>query len=217
MKLLFNRPRLMMLAGVALGLMMAGCASGPSAPLKNWFSTTKTDPFTDARICTVETRQGLVSTLALTQLLYYPYVEKRGDDVRVGMIAGGQYKIPVGRIQLRVDNHEAWTIETGETPVDMGTVNAQQIAATMRSATPATPSAQQQNYEATATAMANSINQAMSPYTVTTGEKARRIIEQMRTGRQLIFRTLGANQPASSMGNADLGPEFNAALAQCGI
>jgi hypothetical protein len=200
MKLLFNRPRLMMSAGVALGLVTAGCASGPSAPLKNWFSTTKTDPFTDARICTVETRQGLVSTLALTQLLYYPYVEKRGDDVRVGMIAGGQYKIPVGRIQLRVDNHEAWTIETGETPVDM-----------------ATPSAQQQNYEATATAMANSINQAMSPYTVTTGEKARRIIEQMRTGRQLIFRTLGANQPASSMGNADLGPEFNAALAQCGI
>lgn len=49
---------------------------------------------------------------------YYPYIEIVDKDLRVGVKSGGRYLIPVGDVQLRIDQNPAWTISTSETPID---------------------------------------------------------------------------------------------------
>lgn len=59
--------------------------------------------------------------------------------------------------------------------------------------------------------------QAMSPFTAATGEKAEKILAQMKTGKVLIYRTLGMNQAASSTGEYALDQSLSKALTECGI
>ncbi|MNH40707.1 hypothetical protein D3C79_1020630 [compost metagenome] len=59
--------------------------------------------------------------------------------------------------------------------------------------------------------------QAMSPFTAATGEKAEKILAQMKTGKVLIYRTLGMNQAASSTGEYVLDQSLSKALTECGI
>lgn len=147
-------------------------------------------------------------------LKYYPYVERRGSDIRVGVMAHPSLPAPAGAVQIRVDDLPAWTIDTSETPIDTTGANT---AAQMNALMPAvTDPAQAEAMRRSAGAMADNITRSVSPYTAATGDKAREIINQLKAGHRVIYRTLGANA-ASTAGEAELGAEFNRALADCGI
>ena len=62
-----------------------------------------------------------------------------------------------------------------------------------------------------------SVSQMMSPYTVTGGDKAKKILKQMLAGKNLKYRTVGINQAASTTGEAVIDPSLIEALRLIGI
>ncbi|WP_415915143.1 hypothetical protein [Pseudomonas lundensis] len=144
---------------------------------------------------------------------YYPYIEVVNGDLRVGVKSGGRFLIPVGDVQLRVDQNKAWTISTSETPLDY--VPEGQLKA-MQAYAPKDPQQQQIVENAYKTAM-EATARSMSPFTASTGEKAQSILKEMRSGKTLIYRTVGLNQAASTTGEYVLDQSLEVALRQCGI
>lgn len=204
-------PRLLFITAAAAAL--SGCATSlPTLP--TWGALDRTDRFTDQSSCRVTLVGAIRIDVYRAGLKYYPYVERRGSEVRVGLMAHPSFPAPAGAVQIRVDDLQAWTIDTSETPIDTTGANT---AAQMNALMPAvTDPAQADAMRRSAEAMADNITRSVSPYTAATGDKARSIIDQMKAGHRVIYRTLGANA-ASTAGEAALGEEFNQALADCGI
>lgn len=196
---------------LALALLTTGCATAPAV---EWVTVRNTDQFTDKSSCAVTvgayyTKHGIYTV----NNQYYPYIEAVNGDLRVGVKSGGRFLIPVGDVQLRVDQNKAWTISTSETPLDY--VPEGQLKA-MQAYAPKDPQQQQLVENAYKTAMETTAR-SMSPFTAATGDKARSILKEMRTGKTLIYRTVGLNQAASSTGEYALDQSLETALRQCGI
>lgn len=84
-----------------------------------WVSTTKVDEFTDLQTCSVTVGSLYTNNSVFTYgNHYYPYIEVVNGDLRVGIKSGGKYLIPVGDVQIRIDDNKAWTICSSETPLD---------------------------------------------------------------------------------------------------
>ena len=198
-----------------LALLTTGCTIGPSAgPAVEWITVRNTDQFTDKSSCAVTvgtyyTGRGIYTV----SNQYYPYIEAVNGDLRVGVKSGGRFLIPVGDVQLRIDQNKAWTISTSETPLDY--VPEGQLKA-MQAYAPKDPQQQQIVENAYKTAM-EATARTMSPFTAATGEKARSILKEMRAGKTLIYRTVGLNQAASTTGEYALDQSLESALRQCGI
>jgi hypothetical protein len=196
---------------LALALLITGCATGPAV---EWVTVRNTDQFTDKSSCAVTvgayyTKHGIYTV----RNQYYPYIEVANGDLRVGVKSGGQFSIPVGDVQLRIDQNKAWTISTSETPLDY--VPEGQLKA-MQAYAPKDPQQQQIVENAYKTAMETTAR-SMSPFTASTGEKARSILMEMRAGKTVIYRTIGLNQAASTTGEYALDKSLETALHQCGI
>ena len=58
---------------------------------------------------------------------------------------------------------------------------------------------------------------AASPFTATTGDKAKTIIREMLAGHKIIYRRVGYNQAASTDGEVLIDESFLRALNQIGI
>ena len=200
-----------------LSITLAGCAGGiasGTAPSVKWVANSKTDSFTDVSSCAVTVGSLYTSNGVFTMTnKYYPYIEVVNGDLRVGVKSGGRFLIPVGDVQLRIDQNKAWTISTSETPLDY--VSEGQLKA-MQAYAPKDPQQQQIVENAYKTAM-EATARPMSPFTASTGEKAQSILKEMRSGKTLIYRTVGLNQAASTTGEYVLDQSLEVALRQCGI
>ncbi|MEE3637046.1 hypothetical protein UIA24_22725 [Pseudomonas sp. AL 58] len=195
--------RIITLAAAALAL--GGCASGSV-----WKATGTTDEFTDKTTMMVTTGNFTPgNSIVTSSLKFYPVVRKEGNDIYVGLMSGGRFKIPVGTVQFRIDQNEAWTITPQETPVSM-MPEAPQYAMNL----PPEQAAIVKN--AQAQAMTN-MAQVMSPYTVTGGDKAKKILKQMLAGHVLKFRTVGINQAASTTGEVEIDQSLAQSLMLIGI
>lgn len=208
---------------------LAACASTPSPrdatqPPRQatWVAEKRVDKFTDRETCRVVPRSYISETLSNRfSVSFFPFVSKVGDELRVGLFNTSD--LPAGRVQLRIDQNNAWTVETSETPVDSeGQVSTTQLAAQMKSVMQSNPALQsnaalQKQLEQSAAASAQSINQAMSPFTAATGDKARNIVAQMKLGSSLIYRQLGSNTPGTTTGTIALDDDFIAAMAECEV
>lgn len=179
-------------------LALSACASVPPT----WIVNESKDEFTDSvsRMATTWSRASLGTPYTETGKLY-PFVGTRGGDLLVGVRSGGQYRIPAGTVQIRVDDHEAWTITPDETPADL-----------IPGAAPAAPGLEAQ----TAAAM-QATAKIMSPYTAATGDKARQILRQIASGKLLKYRQIGLNQAASSTGEVAIDASFFDAMKSLGI
>jgi len=184
---------------------LGGCASGPT-----WQATGTTDEFTDKTTMMVTTSEFPASGSIVTRSLrFYPVVRKEGDEIYVGLMSGGRFKIPVGTVQLRIDQNEAWTITPQETPVSM-MPSAPQYTLNL-------PPEQAALVKQTQDQAMLNVTQLMSPYTVTGGDKAKKIIKQMLSGHTLKYRTVGINQAASTTGEVQLDPTLAESLRVIGI
>lgn len=192
---------------------ITACAS--NAPKQNWIVVKDTDPFTDKTTCTVTTGSFYAGDTVYTlNGNYYPYIQKDSSNIIVGVRSGGKLKIPVGNIQLRIDANPAWTITSAETTLlkTNANINAQPTAYTENFS-----DEQKKVFANTYEAAMNNATQAMSPFTSTTGDKAKTILAEMLRGQKLIYRTVGLNQAASSTGEVLLDNSLKASLSQCGI
>lgn len=212
MALCYNAPTKILETGMkgiivllASALALGGCAAGPT-----WQATGTTDEFTDKTTMMVTTSEFPASGSIVTRSLhFYPVVRKEGGDIYVGLMSGGRFKIPVGTVQLRIDQNEAWTITPQETPVSMMPA-APQYSLNL-------PSEQAALIKQTQDQAMLNVTQMMSPYTVTGGEKARKILKQMLAGHTLKYRTVGINQAASTTGEAVIDPTLAESLRAIGI
>lgn len=192
---------------LSLLVLFSGCATLPDGQKGTWFALNMTDEFDDKSVCYV--------TVGRTYKLkgkhyqkgggYYPFIAKTENGLRVGVKSGDRIPVPVGDVQLRVDKQDAWEISTSETPLKDIPSNPAMDA--MKD----NPQAQQL-YQTSMEA----VTRSMSPFTVTTGDKARAILDQMLEGKQLIYRTKGLNT-TSSTGKFPLDDSLPRALARCGI
>ncbi|HBN8194397.1 TPA: hypothetical protein L3664_000867 [Pseudomonas aeruginosa] len=190
---------------LASALFLFGCSTGPV-----WQATSTTDEFTDKTTMMVTTGDFSTSNSVITRSMhYYPVVRKEGEEIYVGLMSGGRYKIPVGTVQLRVDQNEAWTITPQETPVSM-MPEAPQYSMNL-------PPDQAEIVKNAQAQVMTSMAQAMSPYTVTSGDKAKKILKQMLSGTTLKYRTVGINQAASTTGEVFIDPSLAESLKRIGI
>jgi len=198
----------------AAAILLTGCGTNLTAPKVEWITVRNTDKFTDKSTCAVTVGSFYTQNGVYTATNhYYPYIETVNGDLRVGVRSGGRFLIPVGDVQIRVDQNPAWTISSSETPLDY--VPEGQLKA-MQAFAPQDPKQQQIVTNAYKTAM-EATARSMSPFTAATGDKARTILNQMRAGHSMIYRTVGLNQAASTTGEYVLDPSLEAALRQCGI
>ncbi|MCI0509451.1 hypothetical protein C8E00_108113 [Chromohalobacter marismortui] len=196
-----------------LGIFLVGCAT--TTPKVAWVSTTNTDEFTDVKTCSVTVGSLYTRKSVFTYSNhYYPYIEVVDGDLRVGIKSGGKHSIPVGDVQMRIDDNKAWTISSSETPLDYipkGTIN------NMEEYTKNLPEKNRQLVEATYKRSMKTAARAMSPFTATTGKKAKNILREMLSGTKIKYRTLGLNQAASTTGEYSLDSSLEESLVKCGI
>ena len=185
-------------------VVLSGCAGSV------WKATGSTDKFTDQTTTMVTTGDYSAGTSIITSSLkFYPVVRKEGGEIYVGLMSGGRFKIPVGTIQLRIDQNDAWTITPQETPISMVPA-APEIALGL-------PAEQAEMIKKAQAQSMDSMYKMMSPYTVTGGDKAKEILRQMVTGKTLIYRTVGINQAASTTGEIELDDSLRQSLKLIGI
>ena len=208
--------------------LLSGCGSTPTPPLSaaltppkiHWIVKHEIDEFSDIKTCMVT-----VGSLYTQTNIYdfssrlYPFIAKKDGELLVGVRSGGKIKIPVGNIQLRIDNNKAWTITTSETPLDFC---SKQIISSYSNA----PADIAKLYGATNDQIVTgtqALEKAMeysstflSPYTATTGEKAKKILNEMLNGKILKYRSISFNIQGTT-GKYELDESFKNALKQCGI
>ncbi|GFM49001.1 hypothetical protein OH708_07430 [Pseudomonas capsici] len=184
---------------------LGGCASGSV-----WKATGSTDEFTDKTTMLVTTGDfSAGGSIITSSLRLYPVVRKEGGQIYVGVMSGGRFKIPVGTVQLRVDQNEAWTITPQETPISQMPAAPQYALNLPPEQAAIVKNAQDQAMISAA--------QMMSPYTIAGGDKAKKILKQMLAGKVLKYRTVGLNQAASTTGEAVIDPSLAESLRLVGI
>lgn len=192
------------IALLTASLAVGGCAGSV------WKATGSTDEFTDKTTMMVTTGDFSAGSSIITSMLkFYPVVRKEGGQVYVGVMSGGRFKIPVGTVQLRIDQNEAWTITPQETPVSLMPAAPQYVLNLPPEQAAIVKNAQEQ-------AMINA-TQMMSPYTITGGDKAKKILKQMLAGKVLKYRIVGINQAASTTGEVELDASLAESLSLVGI
>lgn len=197
-----------------MAIALAGCSTNSNQPEVKWISVKNTDEFTDVSSCRVTVGSLYINKNVYTEVgKYYPFIEQVNGQLRVGLQSGGQYKIPVGNAQLRIDSNKTWDISTSETPLDLAPTLANFKPAYLDNLSDDQKAMVAASYESAMEVSA----QAMSPFTATTGEKAKKIVKEMLAGKSLKYRTVGLNQAASSTGVYDLDMSLQNALTDCGI
>ncbi len=188
-----------------VGVLLGGCQTG-----QLWRVTSSKDQFTDKVTKMVTIGEGLSDNLIITRSLrYYPFVGVQEGEIYVGLRSGGRYPIPTGTVQIRIDENTAWTITPEETPIYLA-------PALPSSPLPATTEQSDVILNAQAKMMEN-MTKSMSPYTATTGQKAKSIIKEILKGKVMIYRTIGFNQAASTTGEVRIDDSFKSSLQEIGI
>lgn len=187
--------RRMTILGLAAALGWALLSAGCMTPTQ-WRASVTTDQFTDVTTKTV--------ALDFASGLYgwnknELFISSRTNELIVGI--KNNVGMPVGTVQIRVDDSPAWTISPDETPLYM--------APSLPKSAIISTNVQED--------IASGMSKLMSPFTATTGNKARQIIKQMAAGRTVIFRSIGVNQAASTTGQVKIDASFSDALKQIGI
>lgn len=193
-------------------VLLIGCQATGKITGQVWSPVIGQDEFTDKVTKMVTVGDLLSDKFVYTRSLrYYPFVGVRDGEIYVGIRSGGPYRVPVGTVQIRVDGNKSWTISTEETPVHL----APDIPA---SSVPVALNGDVENLiQKTHNQAMSNAAKMMSPYTATTGDKAKSIIREMVRGKIVKYRTVGFNQAASTTGEVKIDNSFLSSLRAIGI
>ncbi|AJD46731.1 hypothetical protein S7S_01535 [Isoalcanivorax pacificus W11-5] len=143
--------------------------------------------------------------------MIYPVIMKTVEGLAVGFMSGGQFKVPVGAVQMRVDGNEAIMVTPENTP------NISEIEAWFAPFIVDIPGL---DNDAINNAQKVAVENAMrmsQPYTLVVGDEADRILDQMLSGQNLIYRQILVNQPNPSTGRVPLDQSLSEALRKAGL
>lgn len=226
---------------VAVVGVLSGCVQ-PVAKLE-WSAEPNFDAFSDVFTCRISTwyRENAESASRLSNHLY-PVVEMRGNALLVGVMTApihsgaNLYAGATGDVQIKIDANPTWTIAAIETPpeVQEGTsaaamndkIKAMNDAAKeqMIAAIKSNPYADQKSIETVEKGMKGngadmmaSVRAMTSPRTLATGDKAKKILDQMKHGTVLVYRKIGGNGAATSEPSTFPLSGFNEAASLCGL
>lgn len=191
---------------VVLAIGLIGCSVSGD---ERWHALSNVDRFTDDSIKMVTIGDFKTTGWLMTSSLqYYPFVGLRDSQLIFGIRSGGSIRVPVGGVQVRIDGNKVWDINPYETPVYL---SPSQASMPNMSIPNGPDMAQMQK------GVIESMAKNMSPFTATTGDKAKAIIKEMFAGKRMIYRSVGFNQPGSTEGECLIDESFFKAMSQIGI
>lgn len=194
---------------VVLSTVITGCAA------TSWTSSSTKDEFTDETSCKVlyGNTFGREFVKAQGGIHFYPFIERRQGQVIFGV--HNDYGVPTGDVQVRVDNNEAVTISYTETPVFYSASSNAVDLSYLKSV----EGVDQEAMQTTLDESMKNIGKMSSPFTATSGDKAKKIIEAMKSGSIMKMRVIGfgTNSSATNVGEYTLNQDLLAALAECGL
>jgi hypothetical protein len=200
---------------------LIGCTSDPiTSPKVTWISSKKTDEFSDKQTCIATVGSVYTSFGAYTETgKLYPFIQNLDGKIIVGVKSGGNINMPVGDIQLRIDNNQTWEISTSETPANSDNLPGYMKGTSLPTSvyTQNLPEDQKEVIENAYKASIAQTTKLMSPYTGATGEKAKSIINEMLNGKTLIYRTMGFMGTPSNTGQYTLDTSLAKAMSECEI
>lgn len=201
---------------MAVAFALSGCAStdnkGP------WRASLTMDRFNDDIDCFVSVADYWGGDFLYTrQNHFYPYVQQKNGELRVGLRSGGRYPIPVGNVKLRIDKNPAWDLLVSESPVDTSPVNTMLPQDYVKNLTESLDEKSKAIVEKSFSAQQKLTSQMLSTYTAATGDKAKKILQEMLTGKMLISQTAGIPGVKSTIGEALLNESLKMALEDCKI
>ncbi|OUR77768.1 hypothetical protein A9Q83_09625 [Alphaproteobacteria bacterium 46_93_T64] len=209
------------IALIVMSFLLVGCQTTGNQTEFKWHVSNKIDPFDDSSKCQISTwniKQGN-SFAWRTANAIYPLVEIRKGEISIGLtrppITIGNTKtfIPIGTAQMRIDGMASWTIFPSETKIEGEIDNSymQDLSKVMKG----NPNINQEAYAQMMKNTQMSAHQLMSPSTMASGSKAIAILDQMKSGTNLIFRQSSANIKSDPNKISLAG--FGEALKKCGI
>ncbi|WP_028695898.1 hypothetical protein [Pseudomonas cremoricolorata] len=187
---------------LALALTLVGCAGTQPGP--QWITVETSDRFMDESTCGVTTA-AFYSDSRLFTLHYFPYIEKIRGVLLVGMRTRALLSAPVGMVQIQIDQLPAWTISPYETPRK---AKVKKPPSWLLSST----GDKQLDELVWQTGV-----QQRSPFALATGEKAEKILAQLRSGAVLRYQSLRDGSASTPSGEYVLDDSLEKALAKCGI
>lgn len=180
-------------------LWLTACASSPSGATPSWDVTQIIDPMTGEKSAWVVPssagRQFLMHAFGLsTARMVSPAFALKHGQPCAGMKSVGDYNIPVGSIQLRVDEGELYSIG----PTDDIPMNATSLEAAMLAG------------QAIAAA-------TIRPYTLTCGVRGAAIVSQIKAGHLLRARQSAGGEGTSATMEIEINSDLLNALAEAGL
>lgn len=158
LKLPGNRSSLIVFALVAT---LGGCMSPQGSPqgIQGWVAQKAQDPVTGVSRCVVVSPDAFGSFNYTRIFAFYPIVENHPKHgLLVGVSTGGTVGVPAGDIIWRVDNNKPVRLSAASNPSSGQSYFGVDIGATL------------------------------APATVASGAKARRMLAEMKSGTNLLFR-----------------------------
>jgi hypothetical protein len=102
---------------LAFAAALSGCAT-TSSPQETWQALRASDPITGSERCTVTAPDRAFGRGYTRAGFIYPFVEMNSEvGLLVGVMSGGNYRVPPGDVQWRVDGNEHRTLRASRTPV----------------------------------------------------------------------------------------------------
>jgi hypothetical protein len=201
---------------IALGLLISGCSSTDnSGP---WRASVTADRFTDEVECFVSVAEYWGGDYLYTrQNHYYPYIQKKDGQLRVGLRSGGKFPIPVGDVKMRIDQNKAWDITVSETPADLKSIGSAMSPDYVNTLTANMDQKTKDMVESTIKNQQQYTAQMLSTFTAATDSKAEQILKELLSGKNMIYQTGGLPGLKSTVGEVQLNSSLQKALSDCGI
>ncbi|WP_152632707.1 MULTISPECIES: hypothetical protein [Pseudomonas] len=135
----------------------------------------------------------------------YPVVRKEGEELYVGLMAGGDIRPPVVTADIWIDQNEVWMISSQETPISL-TLPSMELLLGL--SPDVTEQARTQGLD---------VLKVMGGNVLARGDKAKAILKQMLAGRVLKYRTVDIKRATSPTREVILDESFSHSLQMIGV
>ena len=192
-------------------LFCSGCVALYPA---QWEAITLKDELTGKETCRVRALSPIQ-----THSSFYPMVDMTDNKIRIGMHSPDENPIPVGDIKIRIDNQYGFLIKQEDMNYYLQPqidISPQALVGYGRHLNHLIKSKLTELQLSFAAATAKALT-STSPYTVVSGEVAKKIFTQMLTGKFLDYRIMPTDKHGGTNGRYPLNADFLKALEVCDI